>query len=157
MKEIDRNRLFATHMAKLNSLEKAQWPEQGRFRALYFEATECIRSYLNRQYGLDMKDRSVEELERILGRLRGPSSLLQELRNLFAEREKVEQAQWLPSMREARKVPERARQLLSKLAPPEVRAQQSKESQNELRGSANGKRGSAWIMPAPAAQSERQA
>ena len=125
MTQIEDRHLFVACTTKLQALAKKHYPEQGRFKELYLTAVDCIRTYLKLQYGLDMKEYTTQELERILHRLRGPSALIQGLRKIFAEHEKVELGEWLPSIQQAHEIPERAQKLLTMLAPPEARQSHS--------------------------------
>lgn len=109
--------LYQSCSATLTAIQRKHYPEQGRFKQLYSEVTECLRTYLNKQYELDIGDRSLAELERVLKGLRGPTELFRDLRLLFEENDKVQAASWLPAKEEALRQPERAQALLRKLAP----------------------------------------
>ncbi|MEM7125015.1 MAG: hypothetical protein AAF702_01730 [Chloroflexota bacterium] len=138
--------LYHTRLERLATLRRRHFPEQGRFRELYVEAAECLRTYLNGQFGLDMKDRSLAELERVLRLMRGPSALFEEIRNFFVEYASVQSGQWLPSKKDAYQVPARVEALLEELAPAAIR--QAHTKQVDMQVSTQKRRiGRHYIMP----------
>lgn len=157
MMQIDSRQLFMACMTKLQKLEARHHPEHGRYKELYFEVVDCIRTYLNMQYGLEMKNCTTQELERILRRLRGPSELIQGLREIFDEHERVQYGQWLPSLHYARCVPDWGRRLLTMLAPLSVRQQQTSPGRGSTEVQQTDSRGHGWIMPIPQLRQEQRA
>lgn len=157
MTQIDSTHLFAASVAKLQSLERRHHPEQGRYKELYIDTANCLRNYLHQQYGLKMKDCSMQELERILPQIQGSTDLIQGLREFFSEYERVESSQWLPTIQHARLVPARIRTLLTMLAPRSIRENLASQQVESVESQSDTNKGGEWLMPTPTPQFEHRA
>ena len=101
----------------LTSLPGKHYPQQGRNKELYHEATECLRTYLNERFELDMQNRTEAEWQRVSRLLKGPACLFEEIRKIFSEHEQIHTGEYWPTKKEAYEFPKRCQSILQNLAP----------------------------------------
>jgi hypothetical protein len=92
-------------------------PEQGRFKAHYTLVTDCLRTYLEQQFGLHALDRTTTELRVGLKQSTIAPDHTRRLIELFSESDLVKFAKLQPEVAEARQLIDAARVLVTSTKP----------------------------------------
>ena len=99
--------------------------EQGRFKEYYTLVTDCLRTYLERQFKLGVFERTTSELRAILRHSELAPDHARLFLELFAESDLVKFAKFTPDTETARRLTARARELVTLTQPrPESELQE---------------------------------
>jgi hypothetical protein len=91
--------------------------EQGHFKRHYTLVTDCLRTYLERQFGLRVFDRTTSELKAVMRQSEIEPETAQRFLGLFAESDLVKFAKLTPDLDVARGLTDRARGLVDDTRP----------------------------------------
>jgi hypothetical protein len=91
--------------------------EQGRFKRHYTLVTDCLRTYLERQFGLRVFDRTTSELKTVMRQSNIAPETARRFLGLFAESDLVKFAKFRPDLNVARDLTGRARGLVDDTRP----------------------------------------
>jgi hypothetical protein len=92
-------------------------PEQGRFKAHYTLVTDCLRTYLEQQFGLHAFDRTTTELRVVLSQSTIAPDHTRRVINLFSDSDLVKFAKLRPAAAEAHQLIDEARVLVTLTKP----------------------------------------
>ena len=95
-------------------------PEQGQFKAHYTLVTDCLRTYLEQQFGLHVFDRTTTELKVVLKQSTLAPDHTRRFIDLFSDSDLVKFAKLTPEVAEARQLIDEARLLVTLTKPRPV-------------------------------------
>ncbi len=98
---------------ELARIESLGLLEQRRFKEYYSLVTDCLRTYLEQQFGLRVTDRTTSELRLVLRSSELEPDHARSFLDLFAESDLVKFAKFTPDLETARRLVEGARRLVT--------------------------------------------
>jgi hypothetical protein len=111
--QADKNQsAYQTAYDELNRIQRRSDLEQGRVREHYILVIDCLRRFVEQQYGVRTPNRSAAEMRRLLHRVPIPPAQMQSLLDLMAENESIQAAAYLPGPGQGRQLVWRARTLI---------------------------------------------
>jgi hypothetical protein len=114
---VDNRSPYQVAFDELDRIDGMKLPEQGRFKAHYTLVTDCLRTYLERQFGLHAFDRTTTELKVVLQQSTIAPDQTRRFVDLFSESDLVKFAKLKPEIEEAYQLIDDARLLVTLTKP----------------------------------------